>query len=132
MLKDNHVWATGSISSAIAACRRVSGFSLKIEVEVRTEWEAKEAIEAGADIVMLDNFAPLEMKVLAEDLKETYLGKCNFLLEASGGLNEDNCVDYFGTGVDILSFGSLSQSVPHVDFSMKIQSSKHCTSQKTD
>lgn len=58
MLKDNHVWSKGSITAAVRAARSVAGFAVKVEVEVRDEKEAVEAIEAGADVVMLDNVRP--------------------------------------------------------------------------
>ncbi|KAI8815636.1 Quinolinate phosphoribosyl transferase [Fimicolochytrium jonesii] len=121
MLKDNHVWATGSITAAVRAARSTGGFALKIEVECRSEEEAIEAIEAGADIVMLDNFAPSQLTASALTLKKKYEGKKHFLIEGSGGLTEDNVAGYFGEGVDVLSFGSLSQSVHHIDFSLKVQ-----------
>ncbi|TPX67084.1 hypothetical protein SpCBS45565_g04068 [Spizellomyces sp. 'palustris'] len=121
MLKDNHVWATGSITNAVRAARSTGGFALKIEVECRTEAEADEAIEAGADIIMLDNFDGNGLVSTAKKLKDRYAGKRMFLIEGSGGLTEENVSSYFGEGVDVLSFGSLSQSVPHIDFSLKVQ-----------
>ncbi|KAI9098692.1 Quinolinate phosphoribosyl transferase [Phlyctochytrium arcticum] len=147
MLKDNHVWATGkrssstlcirnwirvtvpagSITNAVKAARATGGFALKIEVECRTEAEADEAIEAGADIIMLDNFDGKGLVSTAQTLKDRYRGKRMFLIEGSGGLTEENVTSYFGPvalGVDVLSFGSLSQSVPHIDFSLKLQPKK--------
>jgi nicotinate-nucleotide pyrophosphorylase (carboxylating) len=59
MLKDNHIWSKGSITAAIQAARSVCGFSLRIDVEVRDEKEALEAIDAGADVIMLDNVSRL-------------------------------------------------------------------------
>ncbi|KAI9140524.1 Quinolinate phosphoribosyl transferase [Paraphysoderma sedebokerense] len=120
MLKDNHIWSTGSITTAIKKARSVGGFALKIEVECRSEAEANEAIEAGADIVMLDNFSPADLKKVSKSLKERY-GRKGFLLEASGGITEDTIVNYFCEDIDILSLGSVTQSVPHVDFSLKIK-----------
>lgn len=79
---------------------------------------ARAAIDSGADIVMLDNFGADEIKVVAKRLKETYGNRV--LIECSGGLTTENCVDYFSEYLDILSFGSLTQGVPHVDFSLKI------------
>lgn len=85
MLKDNHVWSRGSIAEAVAAAKSVAGFSVKIEVEVQSEAEADEAIEAGADVVMLDNFTGDGVKVAARSLKERWAGKRHFLLEVEGG-----------------------------------------------
>jgi nicotinate-nucleotide pyrophosphorylase (carboxylating) len=116
MLKDNHIWASGSISQCVEKARHTAGFSLKIEVECRSLEEAREAIQAGADIVMLDNFNGLKAGETAAILKS----ESNVLLECSGGLTEENMADYLHPSIDILSFGSASQSVPHIDFSLKI------------
>lgn len=99
MLKDNHIWAKGSITNAVKAARSVGGFALKIEVECQTEAEADEAIEAGADIVMLDNFDGEGLKVAARSLKERWASKGRqFLIECSGGLTEDNVGAYINNG----------------------------------
>jgi nicotinate-nucleotide pyrophosphorylase (carboxylating) len=100
MLKDNHIWAKGSITNAVKAARTVGGFALKIEVEVQTEAEADEAIEAGADVVMLDNFDGEGLKVAAKSLKERWRekGRADVLLECSGGLTEDNVREYVNNG----------------------------------
>ncbi|KAJ3014970.1 hypothetical protein HKX48_004865 [Thoreauomyces humboldtii] len=124
MLKDNHIWATGSITAAVRAARAAGGFALKIEVECQSEAEADEAIEAGADIVMLDNFDGPGICAASLSLKKRWQGKKMFLIEGSGGLTEENVGPHFGEGVDILSFGSLTQSVPHIDFSLKVQPRK--------
>lgn len=98
MLKDNHVWSRGSITDAVKAARSVAGFSLKIEVEARSEAEADEAIAAGADVVMLDNFSPDEVRLAAKSLKDRWRGKRSFLLETSGGLSIDNIAAYLCPG----------------------------------
>lgn len=108
MLKDNHVWSRGSITEAVTAARSVGGFALKIEVEVRDEREADEAIEAGADVVMLDNFTGDGVKVAARSLRERWQGKKHFLLEVSGGLREDNIEAYVCKG----KFSSSSKLTP--------------------
>ena len=99
MLKDNHILARGSITGAIQAARAVGGFSLKIEVEVDSEKHADEAIEAGADIIMLDNFDGPGLKVAAQSLKSRWAGKKQFLLECSGGLTPDNVETYINNGI---------------------------------
>ncbi|KAK8071678.1 nicotinate-nucleotide diphosphorylase (carboxylating) [Apiospora saccharicola] len=121
MLKDNHVWSRGSISEAVAAARSVGGFALKIEVEVRDEAEADEAIGAGADVVMLDNFTGDGVKVAARSLRDRWQGKKHFLLEVSGGLREDNISAYVCNDIDIISTSSIHQGTSHVDFSLKIE-----------
>lgn len=120
MLKDNHVWSRGSITDAVKAARSVGGFALKIEVEVQNEAEADEAIEAGADIVMLDNFTGDGVKVAARSLRERWQGKKSFLLEVSGGLKEDNVAPYVCNDIDIISTSSIHQGTGYVDFSLKI------------
>ncbi|KAJ3349956.1 Cullin-3 [Entophlyctis luteolus] len=97
MLKDNHIWATGSISGAVAKARSAGGFSVKIEVECQNESEADEAIGAGADVVMLDNFNGPSLSIAAKSIKERWAGKSKFLIEGSGGLTEENVGDYFSS-----------------------------------
>ncbi|KAF3351281.1 hypothetical protein VdG2_00788 [Verticillium dahliae VDG2] len=120
MLKDNHVWSRGSITDAVRAAQSVAGFALKIEVEVQSEAEADEAIEAGADVVMLDNFTGDGVRVASRRLKEKWAGKKHFLLEVSGGLTIANAAQYVCPDVDIISTSSIHQGVGYVDFSLKI------------
>ncbi|KAG4433851.1 nicotinate-nucleotide diphosphorylase (carboxylating) [Cadophora sp. M221] len=120
MLKDNHIWAKGSITEAVKAAKSVGGFALKIEVEVDSEKDADEAIAAGADIIMLDNFDGEGLKVAAQSIKQRWAGKKEFLLECSGGLTAENVETYVNNDIDILSTSSIHQGVPHVDFSLKI------------
>ncbi|XP_062304144.1 nicotinate-nucleotide pyrophosphorylase [carboxylating]-like [Osmerus eperlanus] len=118
MLKDNHVWASGSITRAVRDARAVCGFSSKIEVECGSREEGSEAAEAGADIVMLDNFNPEELHVAARLLKE----KFPFLLiEASGGVTLSSLPEYLSSHVDIISLGCITQGCPIVDFSLNVQ-----------
>ncbi|KAI0099868.1 Quinolinate phosphoribosyl transferase [Nemania sp. FL0031] len=128
MLKDNHVWSRGSITDAVRAAKLVGGFALKVEVEVQNEDEADEAIAAGADVVMLDNFTGEGVKVAAKSLREKWKGKREFLIEVSGGLREDNVFDYANNDIDIISTSSIHQGTPHVDFSLKINQGKGAAS----
>ena len=121
MLKDNHIWAKGSITAAVKAAKSVGGFALKVEVECQTEEEADEAIAAGADVVMLDNFTGDGIKVAARSLRDRWRGKREFLIESSGGLTEENVGGYICNDIDIISTSSVHQGVPHVDFSLKIE-----------
>lgn len=98
MLKDNHIWARGSITDAVKAAKAVGGFALKVEVEVDNETSADEAIAAGADIIMLDNFDGPGLKVAAQSLKQRWAGKQQFLLECSGGLTLENVSTYINNG----------------------------------
>ena len=124
MLKDNHIWACGgSITRAVKAAKAAGGFSVKVEVECQSEVEAREAVEAGADVVMLDNFSGEQAGHAVKGLKAHFQGiskKSDFLIEVSGGLTESNIKEYADAGVDILSTSSIHQGVPHVDFSLKV------------
>jgi nicotinate-nucleotide pyrophosphorylase (carboxylating) len=88
----------GSISDAVAAAKAAGGFSLKVEVEVQTEEEADEAIRAGADVIMLDNFDGPGLQIAAGSIKNRWAGQKNFLLECSGGLTPDNVSTYISNG----------------------------------
>ncbi|EAT80582.2 hypothetical protein SNOG_12170 [Parastagonospora nodorum SN15] len=105
MLKDNHIVAAGSITNAVRAAKSAGGFATKVEVECQSYEEADEAIAAGADIVMLDNFTPDGVKVAAAQLKEKW-GRGTgdrkaFLVEVSGGLTEHNVEKYVCGDIDI-------------------------------
>lgn len=118
MLKDNHVWSTGSITNAVKNARDFVGFSVKIEVECQSEQEAEEAIIAGADVVMLDNLTPEGLHAAAASLKKRH--GSGVLVECSGGLTLENISAFLSNDVDIYSTSSVHQGVPVVDFSMKI------------
>ncbi|XP_058035452.1 nicotinate-nucleotide pyrophosphorylase [carboxylating] [Ahaetulla prasina] len=117
MLKDNHVWASGSITQAVHNARRVGGFALKIEVECGSLEEALEASGCGADIVMLDNFAPEDLHPTASTIKASFP---HVTIEASGGITEENVSRFVGPNIDVISLGCLTQSAKVVDFSLKI------------
>jgi len=121
MLKDNHIWSSGSITAAIEQARAVGGFSLLLDVEVRSEAEADEAIDAGADIVMLDNMTGDELVSVTRCLKEKWKGKRKFLFETSGNITEANLQERAINEIDILSTSTVHQSVQHIDFSLKLQ-----------
>lgn len=123
MLKDNHIWAcAGSITKAVHAAKAAGGFSVKVEVECQSYEEADEAIAAGADIVMLDNFTGEGVRECAKRLKDKWgRGReARALVEVSGGLTEDNVKEYVCEDIDIISTSSIHQGVKHVDFSLKI------------
>ncbi|KAI6896071.1 nicotinate-nucleotide pyrophosphorylase [Hortaea werneckii] len=120
MLKDNHIWACGgSIASAVAAAKAAAGFAVKVEVECQSEEEADTAIQAGADVVMLDNFTPQGVATASRNLKERW-GRGKYLVEVSGGLTEDNVADYVCDDIDVISSSSIHQGTKHVDFSLKV------------
>ncbi|KAK4051112.1 nicotinate-nucleotide diphosphorylase (carboxylating) [Microbotryomycetes sp. JL221] len=133
MLKDNHIWSKGSITEAVKAAKSTAGFALKIHVECQSLEEAREAIQSGADIVMLDNFTPQEIQQTSKQLKQDWkeliqsnsqqeggvVKRC--LIEVSGGLTEENMKECLCPDVDILSTSSIHQGVGIIDFSLKIQ-----------
>lgn len=120
MLKDNHIWACGgSITTAVHAAKAAGGFAIKVEVECQTEAEAEEAISAGADVVMLDNFSGDGVRVAAKNLKQRW-GPDKVMIEVSGGLTGNNVESYVCDDIDIISSSSIHQGTRHVDFSLKV------------
>ena len=114
MLKDNHIDAYGGITEAVTALRAKTGHMVKIEVETRTLDELKEALDAGVDVIMLDNMDCATMKKAVEITG----GRAK--LEASGNITLDNIRQVAETGVDIISLGALTHSVQCFDISMRI------------
>jgi len=114
LIKDNHLAVIGSIKEAIERAREKVGKEIKIEVEVKNIEELKEAIEAGADIVMLDNMNISEIK------KAVKIAKGKVPLEVSGKVNLDNVKKIARTGVDFISIGMLTHSYKSIDISLEI------------
>ena len=119
LIKDNHIKIVGSVGRAVKMAREKVSFSKKVEVEVSSLKDALEACEAGADILMLDNMAPNEVKRVIDELKSRGLRK-QVLIEVSGGVNLDNVQTYASTGVDIISVGMLTHSAPALDMSLEV------------
>mmetsp|Transcript_16309 Transcript_16309/g.22996 ORF Transcript_16309/g.22996 Transcript_16309/m.22996 type:complete len:301 (+) Transcript_16309:133-1035(+) len=117
MLKDNHIWAAGSITDAVKLARKAAGFSQKIEVECQNLEEAMEAAAAGADITMLDNFDPSQLRKDAQTIKEKHP---HIIIEASGGITTETMPDYLCEHIDVVSQGKLTQGYSCVDYSLKI------------
>ncbi|MBO5333597.1 MAG: carboxylating nicotinate-nucleotide diphosphorylase [Clostridia bacterium] len=115
MLKDNHIDAGGGITNAVAILRSKLGHMVKIEVETRNFDEVKEAVAAGADIIMLDNMNNDQMRECVAFID----GRAK--TEASGNITLDNIADVAKTGVDIISLGALTHSVKAFDISMKMR-----------
>ena len=119
IIKDNHLAVVGEVGKAVKKVRDAVSFSKKIEIEVSKDEEALEAAKAGADIVMLDNFSPQQIKeTIALLEKEGLRGK--ILIEASGGVNEQNILEFAATEVDILSLGEITNSVKALDMSLEV------------
>jgi len=117
MLKDNHIWSTGSIRESVERARFACGFSTKIEVECTSEQDAREACAAGADVVMLDNYKGEELKKVAGAIKAQWP---HVIIEASGGITLPTMHEYFSPHVDIVSQGSLTNGYDTLDFSLKV------------
>ena len=118
LIKDNHIAIAGSVEKAIKKAKTAS-FSKKIEVEVSSISDALKAAKAGVDIVMLDNFPPQKVKDAVRSLKKAgFFGKV--LLEVSGGITEQNLLEYASAQVDLISMGSLTHSVKALDMSLEI------------
>ena len=115
MLKDNHIDACGGIIPAVELLRSKLGHMVKIEVETRNFEEVKQAVQAGADVIMLDN---MNCEQMAEAVK-IIDGKA--LTEASGNITLENIAEVAKTGVDIISLGALTHSVKAFDISMKMK-----------
>ncbi len=114
MLKDNHIDAGGGITATVKALREKIGHTVKIEVETRNMDEVKEAVSAGADIIMLDNMTAAQMKEAVEYIN----GRA--LTEASGNITAENIREKASSGIDIISMGALTHSVKAFDISMRI------------
>ncbi|MHA1965910.1 MAG: carboxylating nicotinate-nucleotide diphosphorylase [Candidatus Thorarchaeota archaeon] len=117
LIKNNHITAAGGVRAAVAAAREKVSFSKKISCEARTLQEVQEAIGAGADIILLDNFKPKDVGGLIDVLKADGT-RDKVILEVSGGVDENNVRDYAKSGVDVLSSGALTHSYKSSDFNM--------------
>lgn len=113
LLKDNHIGAAGSVAKAVAMAKEYAPFVRKIEIEVETMEQVKEAVEAGADIIMLDNMTPEMMKEAVELIAGRAQAEC------SGNITKENIAKILETGVDFVSSGALTHSAPILDISMK-------------
>jgi len=119
LIKDNHVALAGNVENAVKRAKQNVSFSKKIEVEVSSVADALKAAEAGADIIMLDNFSPKQIKEAVKSFKKAgFFGK--ILLEASGEITAENLLGYAATQVDIISLGELTHSVRALDVSLEI------------
>ena len=116
LIKDNHIRIAGGVKEALARAKKGS-FTKKIEIEVESPEDARTAAHEGADIIMLDNFGPEEVRKLSAELKSI---NPDVLIEASGGIRPDT-IEKYAAGADIISLGWLTHSVKSVDFSMEIE-----------
>lgn len=115
MLKDNHIDAAVGIKNAVSKVREQLGHTIKIEVETRNLDEVQEAIDAKADIIMLDNMTLDQMAQAVQLINKSAI------VEASGNVTEETIVDIAKTGVDLISSGAITHSVKAFDISMKFE-----------
>ena len=113
LLKDNHIGAAGSVTKAVQMAKAYAPFVRKIEIEVETLEQVKEAVEAGADIIMLDNMTPEVMKQAVKLIDGRAQTEC------SGNITKENIQKIREIGVDFVSSGALTHSAPILDISMK-------------
>ncbi|MBA3765502.1 MAG: carboxylating nicotinate-nucleotide diphosphorylase [Acidobacteria bacterium] len=118
LIKDNHIALAGGVGSAVGQAREKVGHLHKIEVEVSTERDLREAMNEGADIILLDNLSPEETSALVAVAREL---DPKVMLESSGGITLENVRAYASAGVDLISIGALTHSARAMDISFKIQ-----------
>ena len=113
LLKDNHIGAAGGVKRAVEMAKAYSPFVRKVEVEVENLDMCREALEAGADIIMLDNMSPADMKKAVAMIAGSAVTEC------SGNVTRENIGNIIDTGVDYVSSGALTHSAPILDLSLK-------------
>ena len=118
LIKDNHIALAGGITQAVSAAKNLAGHLHKIEVEITNWAQLREALNEGADIVMLDNQTPEEAQKLVQMARDI---NPSVLIEGSGGMDLDKVRSYAEAGVDLISVGRLTHSARAVDISFKIQ-----------
>lgn len=109
----------GDVAEAVSRARKYASFTKKIEIEVETIEETLQAAKAGADIIMLDNMSPDEVKNVLSVLDKENLHN-NILIEVSGGINSENIVPFAKTGVDVISTGYMTHSARSLDLSLEL------------
>ncbi|MHA1754539.1 MAG: carboxylating nicotinate-nucleotide diphosphorylase, partial [Candidatus Odinarchaeia archaeon] len=119
LIKDNHITLYKNIADIITKVKNKISFTSKIEIEAEKIDDALKAAELGADIIMLDNMQPYDIKKTIMELKNRNLLD-KVILEASGGINEDNIIEYAKTGVDVISTGFITHSVKALNLKLEI------------
>lgn len=119
LIKDNHLALVGSVTEAVERARKHASFTKKIEVEADTLDQALQAAQAGADIVLLDNMSPDQIRTVLSLLKDGGL-RDKVLVEASGGINPDNIMAYAKLEVDIISTGYITHSARSLNLNLEL------------
>ena len=120
LIKDNHIATCKSPLQALEKAKENTSFSKKIEIEVETLSDAINCVKNGADIVMLDNMDPNEVKMVVDELVKLNIRQ-NSMIEVSGGITEKTILDYADLGVDIISIGALTHASRSLNFSLNIE-----------
>ena len=121
LIKDNHLELAGSITESVRRAKAKVSFTKKIEVEATSPDQAVEAGLAGADIILLDNMTPQDVKKSLNLLEAKKL-RVHLLIEVSGGITRENLLSYVKTGVDVISVGSITHSAKAIDMSLELHS----------
>jgi len=119
LVKDNHIAILGGVSNAVKTAKEKASFMHKVEVEVKSLEEAIEAIEAGADVIMLDNMSVEECSNVLNELKRRGL-RDKVIIEVSGGIGFDNIADYAKLDVDVISTSRITMNPERVDLSLDV------------
>lgn len=119
LIKDNHVALVGSVKSAVEMSKQYVSFTKKVEVEVESTGDALEGAMAGADIILLDNMNPNEVRNVLKALENKDIRE-KVLIEVSGGINPNNIIEYAETGADIISTGFITHSARSLDMTLEI------------
>jgi nicotinate-nucleotide pyrophosphorylase (carboxylating) len=119
LIKDNHLALVGSVTEAVERARKHASFTKKIEVEADTLDQALQAAQAGADIVLLDNMSPDQIRTVLSLLKNGGL-RDKVLVEASGGINPDNIMAYAKLEVDVISTGYITHSARSLNLNLEL------------
>ena len=120
LIKDNHIAACGSITTAVKQARNYISHTMTIEVEVETEAQVQEALTAGADIILLDNMPPQEMARMVK-LIRSHPENRDVIIEASGNIDESNVHEVAVTGVDVISSGAITHSAKALDITLQVE-----------
>ena len=119
LIKDNHVALVGSVKTAVEKAKQYVSFTKKVEVEVESTGDALEAAMAGADIILLDNMNPNEVRNVLKALENKDIRE-KVLIEVSGGINPNNIAEYAETGADVISTGFITHSAKSLDMTLEI------------
>jgi len=119
LVKDNHIAILGGVANAVKTAREKASFIYKVEVEVKSLEEAIEAVESGADVIMLDNMSVEECSNVLNELKRRGL-RDKVIIEVSGGIGFDNIADYAKLDIDVISTSRITMNPERVDISLEV------------